>query len=420
MCSAPSSSNLIASGNCTPGRWLSIVGIGEDGVAGLSDAAKRIIANAQLVVGGARHLALATELLRGETLTWSSPMAPALDTIVRRRGSAVTVLATGDPFHYGVGKQLAERVSADEILCLPQPSAFSLAASRLGWPVQHCALVTLHGRALEGIVRYLQPGARILALSWDGSTPAKLAKLLAARGLEQSQMTVLEAIGGPAEKVRHAIAADFAIEDITSLNTIAVEVVAGADARALSLSPGLDDGLFESDGQLTKRDVRAVTLSALEPRQGELLWDIGLGAGSIAIEWLLRHPAMKAIGVEEREDRAARAARNAASLGTPDLRIVMGNAPQALEMLPAPDAIFIGGGFGDDAVFETAWQALKPGGRLVANAVSLETEARLATLFQAMGGELVRLEVARAVKIGTMFGWRPAMPITQWRVRKPL
>ena len=248
MCSAPSSSNLIASGNCTPGRWLSIVGIGEDGVAGLSDAAKRIIANAQLVVGGARHLALATELLRGETLTWSSPMAPALDTIVRRRGSAVTVLATGDPFHYGVGKQLAERVSADEILCLPQPSAFSLAASRLGWPVQHCALVTLHGRALEGIVRYLQPGARILALSWDGSTPAKLAKLLAARGLEQSQMTVLEAIGGPAEKVRHAIAADFAIEDITSLNTIAVEVVAGADARALSLSPGLDDGLFESDG----------------------------------------------------------------------------------------------------------------------------------------------------------------------------
>ena len=411
---------MIASGNCTPGRWLSIVGIGEDGVAGLSDAAKRIIANAELVVGGARHLALATELLRGETLTWSSPMAPALDTIVRRRGSAVTVLATGDPFHYGVGKQLAERVSADEILCLPQPSAFSLAASRLGWPVQHCALVTLHGRALEGIVRYLQPGARILALSWDGSTPAKLAKLLAARGLEQSQMTVLEAIGGPAEKVRHAIAADFAIEDITSLNTIAVEVAAGADARALSLSPGLDDGLFESDGQLTKRDVRAVTLSALEPRQGELLWDIGLGAGSIAIEWLLRHPAMKAIGIEEREDRAARAARNAASLGTPDLRIVMGKAPQALEMLPAPDAIFIGGGFGDDAVFETAWQALKPGGRLVANAVSLETEARLATLFQAMGGELVRLEVARAVKVGTMFGWRPAMPITQWRVRKPL
>ena len=300
---------MIASGNCTPGRWLSIVGIGEDGVAGLSDAAKRIIANAELVVGGARHLALATELLRGETLTWSSPMAPALDTIVRRRGSAVTVLATGDPFHYGVGKQLAERVSADEILCLPQPSAFSLAASRLGWPVQHCALVTLHGRALEGIVRYLQPGARILALSWDGSTPAKLAKLLAARGLEQSQMTVLEAIGGPAEKVRHAIAADFAIEDITSLNTIAVEVVAGADARALSLSPGLDDGLFESDGQLTKRDVRAVTLSALEPRQGELLWDIGLGAGSIAIEWLLRHPAMKAIGIEEREQTEPRERR---------------------------------------------------------------------------------------------------------------
>ena len=403
----------------TPRRWLAIVGIGEDGAAGLSEAARRLVGDAALVVGGARHLALADGLIRGERLAWPSPMAPALDAIVTRRGTQVVVLATGDPFHYGIGKQLAERVGASEMLCLPQPSAFSLAASRLGWAVQDSALVTLHGRALAGIVRHLQPGARILALTWDGDTAAKVATLLVDLGMGASRLTVLEAMGGPRERVRTAIATSFDIADIDPLNTLAVEVIGDATARVIGLAPGLDDALFESDGQLTKREARAVTLSALAPRHGELLWDIGLGAGSIAIEWLLRHPSLGAIGIEEREDRAARAARNATALGAPELRIVTGPAPAALDGLPAPDAVFIGGGVSEPGVFEAAWRALKPGGRLVANVVSLEGEARLAALFAAHGGDLVRLDVARAVGVGTMHGWRPAMPVTQWRVRKP-
>jgi precorrin-6Y C5,15-methyltransferase (decarboxylating) len=217
------------------------------------------------------------------------------------------------------------------------------------------------------------------------------------------------------------MAAGFDLGDVAPLNTIALEVLASDGATVVGLAPGLDDTLFEHDGQLTKREVRAVTLAALAPRQGELLWDVGLGAGSIAIEWLLRHPSLKAIGIEEQPERAARANRNAASLGTPDLSIVQKRAPQAFAGLPLPDAIFLGGGLSDPGVFEAAWSALKPGGRLVANAVSLQSEARLIELFQRHGGELVRLDVAKAGKAGTggVFVWRPAAPIIQWRARKP-
>jgi precorrin-6Y C5,15-methyltransferase (decarboxylating) len=404
---------------CNVQRWLSIVGIGEDGVEGLSSVARRLIASAELVVGGARHLELAGDLIRGRRLAWPSPMSDAFAEVKRHRGRPVVVLASGDPFHFGVGKQLAEFVPAEEFVCLPQPSAFSLAAARMGWSLQHVALVTLHGRALQGIIRHLQPGARILALSWDGATPAKLADFFNAHRMGQSRITVLEAMGGPRERVRHTRAANFDIEEIVPLNTIAIEVVAGPDAPIIPLTPGLDDALFEHDGQLTKREIRAVTLSSLEPRHGELLWDVGLGAGSIAIEWLLRHPSLGAIGVEARNDRADRAARNAAALGVPELRIVQGRAPEALAGLARPDAVFVGGGMMDDGVFEAVWAALKPRGRLVANAVSLETEARFADYFQRFGGDLVRLQVARADKVGSMFGWRPAMPVTQWRVKKP-
>jgi precorrin-6Y C5,15-methyltransferase (decarboxylating) len=404
---------------CTAQRWLSIVGIGEDGVEGLSAVARRLIGSAELVVGGARHLELADELIKGRRLAWPSPMADAFSEIKRHRGQAVVVLASGDPFHFGVGKQLAALVPGEEFLCLPQPSAFSLAAARMGWPVQDVSLVTLHGRALQGIVRCLQPGARILALSWDGATPRKLAELLNARLMGQSRITVLEAMGGKRERIRHAAAAKFDIEDIASLNTVAIEVIAEPGATIVPLASGLDDSLFEHDGQLTKREIRAVTLSSLAPRQSELLWDVGLGAGSIAIEWLLAHPSMRAIGIEARSDRADRAARNAAALGVPELEIVQGQAPQALAGLARPDAIFIGGGMIDDGVFEAVWTALKSGGRLVANAVTIESEARLIDLFGRFGGDLVRLQVARVDKVGTAFGWRPAMPVTQWRATKP-
>jgi precorrin-6B C5,15-methyltransferase / cobalt-precorrin-6B C5,C15-methyltransferase len=404
---------------CNVQRWLSIVGIGEDGVEGLSSVARRLIASAELVVGGARHLELAGDLVRGRRLAWPSPMSDAFSEVKRHRGQPVAVLASGDPFHFGVGKQLAEFVPAEEFVCLPQPSAFSLAAARMGWSLQDVALVTLHGRALRGIIRHLQPGARILALSWDGATPAKLAEFFNAHRMGRSQITVLEAMGGPRERVRRASASSFDIEGIVPLNTIAIEVIAEPEAAIISLAPGLDDALFENDGQLTKREIRAVTLSSLEPRHGELLWDVGLGAGSIAIEWLLRHSSLGAVGIEARNDRADRAARNAAALGVPELRIVQGRAPEALAGLARPDAVFVGGGMMDGGVFEAVWAALKPGGRLVANAVSLETEARLADHFQRFGGDLVRLQVARADKVGSMFGWRPAMPVTQWRVRKP-
>jgi precorrin-6Y C5,15-methyltransferase (decarboxylating) len=232
-------------------------------------------------------------------------------------------------------------------------------------------------------------------------------------------MTVLEAMGGARERIRHTMASNFDIDDVQPLNTIAIEVVAEPEAAIIPLSPGLNDDLFEHDGQLTKREIRAVTLSSLAPLHGQLLWDIGLGAGSVAIEWLLQHSSLRAVGIEAQSDRADRAARNAATLGVPELKIVQGHAPEAFSGLERPDAVFIGGGLMDDGVFDAAWSALKSGGRLVANAVSLETEARLAGCFRQFGGELIRLQVARADRVGTVSGWRPAMPVTQWRVRKP-
>jgi len=406
---------------CTATRWLSIVGIGEDGVAGLSPVARQLIEQADLVVGGKRHLALADELIRGRRLAWPSPIGDAMSEIESYHGRPVVVLASGDPFHYGVGDMLLRTIPAAETLCLPQPSSFSLAAAKIGWSLQDVTPVSLHGRPLEGIVRHLHSGARLLALSWDGETPAKLARLLVERGLGRSRITVLEALGGPKERVRATTAAEFDLAEVAALNIVALEVVASGEAKIVTLAPGLDDSLFEHDGQLTKRDIRAVTLSSLAPRPGELLWDVGLGAGSIAIEWLLRHPSMKAIGIEEGPERAARAARNAAALGTPDLQIVQKAAPDAFAGLAAPDAIFVGGGLSDPGLLDAAWTALKPGGRIVANAVSLKSEARLIECFEKHGGEITRLQVAKAGRAGTgsVFVWRHATPVTQWRARKP-
>ena len=339
--------------------------------------AQRLVSSAELVVGGKRHLDLAGSLISGRRLAWPSPIGDALPEIARYRGRPVTILASGDPFHYGVGDLMMRSVPVDEMICLPQPSAFSLAASRLGWSLQDTSLVSLHGRALENVIRYLQPSARILALSWDGETPAKLARVLVERGLCASEMIVCEALGGERERIRRTTAAGFDLEAVAALNTIGLEI-AGAPSAAtgfLNLAPGLDDALFENDGQLTKREVRAATLAALAPRQGELLWDVGLGSGSIAIEWLLRHPSLRAIGFEADATRAGHATRNAAALGAPDLQIVHGRAPETFAGQPAPDVVFIGGGLSNPGLFEAAWAALKPGGRIVANGVSLATEA---------------------------------------------
>ena len=401
-------------------RWLSIVGIGEDGVDGLSATARGLISAAEIVFGGKRHLALAAPLVRGAARPWPSPFDGAAAEIGNHRGRQVCVLASGDPFHYGVGAVLARTIDANQMIVVPAPSAFSLAAARLGWSLAETTLLSAHGRNLDLIRPHLQPGARILALTSDGDGPAALAELLAQSGFGASRLTVLEALGGARERIRTATAAAFDLGAIDALNTLAIEVSAAAGARVISRNTGLADDLFEHDGQITKREVRAVTLSSLSPRRGELLWDIGAGSGSVAIEWMLADPlVMRAIAVEERADRAARIHRNAAAFGVPGLDVVQGSAPEALANLPPPHAVFVGGGAGAPRVLDTASAALRAGGRLVVNAVTLETEGLLIARHAALGGELIRIAISRAGAVGGKTGWRAALPVTQWVWTKP-
>ena len=398
-------------------KWLSLIGIGEDGIAALSPAARTLLAQAHLVVGGARHLALAGPLA-AETLTWPSPLASAIPKILAWRGSPVCVLASGDPFFYGVGTLLSAHVGPQEMQCFPAPSAFSLAAARLNWSLQDCCLMSLHGREFERIIPALQPHAKILCLSWDETTPPRLAKLLCDNGLGQSRIVVMEAMGGPRERTRATTAEAFRMEGINPLNIVALEIAATAQSRILPVANGLANSLFETDGQLTKREVRAVTLSSLAPRRGELLWDVGAASGSIAIEWLLSDPANRAIAIEARADRASLIRRNAENLGVPHIEIITGTAPEAFANLPRPQAIFAGGGGSDPNLLDAAYAALAPGGRLVVNAVTLEAEAELIRRYKARGGNLVRIEIARANPLGSFQAWRPALPVTQWSVTK--
>lgn len=405
--------------NAPTQKWLAVVGIGEDGVAGLGDEAKRAISAAAHVFGGKRHLALASDLIRGEARPWPTPFDSEMRDVVALRGQKVCVLASGDPFLHGVGVTLTRAIPAAEMRVLPAPSAFSLAASRLGWALQDVETVSLHGHPIEQIRPLLQPGARIIALTSDGEAPAAIARLIAEAGFGLSRLTVLEALGGENERMRTTVTATFDLENINPLNVLALEIESSSEARILPLACGLADDLFEHDGQITKREIRAVTLSTLAPRRGELLWDIGAGSGSISIEWMLCHPSLRAIAVEHNADRADRITRNARSCGVPGLTVVQGAAPEALAGLPTPDAIFIGGGGSEPGVFDAAIDALRSGGRLVANAVTLEMETLLLARHAALGGDLIRLQVSRAAPVGTMTGWRPAMPVTQWSWVKP-
>lgn len=398
-------------------KWLSIVGVGEGGVEALPPAARALIAQATLIAGGARHLALVGETA-AERLQWPSPLTDALPRLLAQRGRPTVVLASGDPFFYGVGDLLSRHVARDEIFCIPAPSAFSLAAARLGWSQQDCALLSLHGRAFERITPFLQPRARIIALSWDETTPSRIARHLAARGMGGSRLVVLERLGGPHERIRETRADAFALTDTAALNTVAIDVAAEPGARVVSLAPGLPDDWFENDGQLTKREIRAITLSALAPRRGETLWDIGAGSGSISIEWMLAHPANRAIAIERDAARAARIARNALALGVPDLDIVTGAAPSALDGLSAPHAIFIGGGATGETL-DAAWRALPANGRIVVNAVTLETQTLLARTFETKGGDLAHVQVSRARPVGRFHALDPGMAVLQWRAVKP-
>jgi precorrin-6B C5,15-methyltransferase / cobalt-precorrin-6B C5,C15-methyltransferase len=403
--------------------WLSIVGIGEDGIEGLNATARELIQSAAVVFGGARHLALAASLIRGTARPWATPFDGTVAEVLTHRGRPVCVLASGDPFFHGVGSVLSQHVSRQEALAVPAPSAFSMAASRLLWPLPQTVLLSLCGRPLDLIRPHLHPGARILALTSDQHAPAQLARLLCDIGFGQSLITVLESLAGPHERIRASRADCFALERIDSLNTVAIEVAAGPGARILQRTAGLCDDLFEHDGQITKREIRALALSALAPRRGELLWDVGAGSGSVAIEWMLADVSLNAIAIERRADRAARIRRNAAACGVPHLQLIEAAAPDAFEGLTPPDAVFIGGGATVPGILDASRAALRPLGRLVVNAVTLETESALLKYQSQWGGSLTRIEISRAGPVGgenaRMTGWRPARPIVQWTWVKP-
>ena len=398
--------------------WLSIVGIGEDGLAGLTAPARALVDDAEVLIGGERHLAMLPDDGR-ERLAWPSPLSELLNKIESLRGERVCVLATGDPLWYGVGISLLRRIPRSEIAILPGRSAFTLAAARIGWSLSETDCLTLHGRPLSLLHPYIQPDAKLLILSEDATTPAAVAGLLTARGYGGSRLTVLEHLDGPKERRLDGIAQAWDANDVADLNTLAVDCVAGAEAQLLPRTPGLPDDAFRHDGQMTKREVRAATLAALMPVPGQLLWDVGAGCGSVAVEWMRAAPRARALAIERKAERRAMIAENAEALGAPLLQIVAGAAPAALDGLEAPDAVFVGGGTSNDGLLEACWSALKPGGRLVANAVTLEGETALLAWQKAQGGALTRIAISRAEPVGPFRGWRPMMPVTQYAATKP-
>lgn len=385
--------------------WLAIIGIGEDGLAGLSDASRKALREAETVFGGQRHLALAGITDRGRA--WPVPFDA--DIVLECRGRPTAVLASGDPFWHGVGGSLVGKLQAGEWVAHSAPSTFSLAAARLGWRLEHVICLGLHAAPFERLLPHLARGARIICLQRDGSAASDLARWLTERGWGQSAMWTLSALGGPRESIMQHRADGYAGGSSDSLVAVALEA---AGAQGIARSSGLLDALFVHDGQLTKRPIRALALSALAPRPGERLWDIGAGSGSISIEWALCGGT--AIAVEDRGDRAVNIRSNAASFGLAHrITVIEGTAPGILSDLEGPDAVFIGGGLDAD-MFDAIWSRIAPGTRLVAHAVTLETEALLADLHQRLGGELMRVEIAQAEPLGRYRSWKAARPIVQW------
>jgi precorrin-6Y C5,15-methyltransferase (decarboxylating) len=395
--------------------WLHIVGIGEDGLEGLTPAARAVVEAAEVIIGGDRHHKLSGDV-QAERLSWPHPFDALIDTLKGLKGKRVVVLATGDPLWFSVGARIGRSIDPSEIKYYPMLSAFQLASARMGWSLADVETLTVHGRPVETMIAFIQPDQRLLILTTGAQTPAQIAAFLTSRGFGRSKMTVLAAMGGQNEQRFDGIAQEWNAE-VPPFNTLAVACIADENAALLPRVPGLADDLFDSDGTMTKREVRAATLAKLMPMRGALLWDIGTGCGSVAIEWMRAARYARAIGIEPRADRRAMAAGNALSLGAPKLEIIDGKAPDALTGLEKPDAIFIGGGL-DEVVFETCWTALRPLGRLVANAVTLESEEVLIRLQRAHGGDLVKLSVNRAEPVGKLTGWRPLMPVTQWSLVK--
>ncbi len=389
---------------------ITVIGIGEDGLSGLAPTARALVENAEVLMGGTRHLAM-VPAGTAERLEWASPFGDSRPALQSRRDRRVVVLASGDPMWFGAGATLAGWFDPAEITVIPHPGAFSLAAARLIWPLHEVACLTAHGRPVEALALHFAPGRRLLILSEDAATPTKVADLLAHHGYGPSRMAVLENLGGPFERIHPGPAAG------SNLNVVAVECVAAAGGHPLSLAPGLPDDAFLHDGQLTKREIRAVTLATLAPLAGELLWDVGAGSGSVAIEWM--RAGGRAVAIEHKPERIDRIARNALALGVPGLEIVAGRAPDSLPLDgDEPDAIFVGGGVSEASLLDICRSALKSGGRLVANAVTAEGEAALIAFHACHGGDMTRLAVSRLGEVGGFHTWHPAMPVTQYLGRK--
>ncbi|AZF40782.1 Precorrin-6Y C(5,15)-methyltransferase (decarboxylating) [Pseudomonas sp. R1-43-08] len=398
--------------------WLTVVGIGEDGFKGLGRNARHALLRATRIIGAQRQLDLLPVCIRGERELWPSPFS--LEPVLARRGTPVCVLASGDPMFYGVGASLARQIAAQELLIVPAPSSVSLAAARLGWPLQDVVTLSVVARPVAAINAHLASGVRLLVLSNDGGSPALIAAVLTEAGFGPSRLSVFEHLGGANEQRVDGLAEGWQHHSAADLNLVAIECLASPDTPRLSRLAGLPDSAFKHDGQLTKRDVRAMTLARLAPMPGELLWDVGAGSGSIGIEWMRTHPSCRALAIEADAGRQDLIEHNRDALGVPGLHLVRGTAPDALHGLPTPDAIFIGGGVTRDGVLDSCWQQLRPGGRLVANAVTLQSEMTLMNWRAEHGGELTRIHVAQAQPLGEFDTWRQALPITLLEVVKPL
>lgn len=395
---------------------ITVVGIGADGWDGLAPSARAAIADAEVLFGSARQLSSLPDT-RATRVSWPSPLIPVLpELLARHEGSRLCVLASGDPMFHGIGVTLANLLGAQRLRVLPQPSSAALACARLGWPVAQTPVVNAVGRPPAAVLADIWPGARLLVLSSGEHTPAALAAILTESGFGDAELIVMEQLGGPAERQYRGQAATWAAPAGDSLNIVAISC--GDSGPRLTRNPGLPDSLFGGDGQLTKRNIRALTLAALAPAPGELLWDVGAGTGSIAIEWCRTNPACRAVTFERDAARAARIPATALALGVFQVEVA-GAAPVALAAAPDPDAVFIGGGVTEPGVIDTCWQRLRNGGRLVVNAVTAESEALLLRWYGRYGGELDKFQAYQARPLGTYTALRPQLPVTRWSVTKP-
>ena len=422
--------------------WLTLIGIGDNGLESLSGKALALLTGSKVIVVSERLEQVLDRIIEikgasspdpsaqptevgAEPITvlkWSDGYKETLAKLLEMHGTPVSILATGDPMHFGIGSTLLKHIEPREMRIIPSPSAFSLAASRLGWPLQNVAQISLHGRAVENLNRHVYPGTRILALTSDASTIFSVAAQLVERGFGSSLLSVMEHLGGPRERIIQMTADKFMLENpqFADFNTLGIDCVSGADTQTWSPVTGLPDDAYLHDGQLTKREVRAATMSILQPLPDQHLWDVGAGCGSIGIEWMRAAARCSATAIETKPERLVMIAANAKNLGVPDLKIVEGEAPDALKGLIQPDAIFVGGGITGEGVFDACWAALKPGGHLVANVVTLEGEAKLIGLRASYGGDMTRISVSHASPVGRYCGWKSLMPVTIWSVAKPL